>query len=90
MEGYVGYLCSECFDNFHPDTLDFQCKLCPDVWYQVFGLVVYTGLVLLVPLACDLLGFDWRAAVYMRIVFSFLQTQVWSSSPRPLPRRGRV
>lgn len=83
VEGYTGYLCGACYEGFHPDTLDFKCKPCEagttrtgtGTWLEVVGLITYTGAILIVPLVCDLFYFDWRAAVYVRIMFSFLQVQ---------------
>ena len=43
---------------------------------QVWVMFAYIASVVIVPLSCDMLGFDWRFAVYYRITQSFLQSQV--------------
>ncbi len=50
---------------------------------QVWVMLLYIASVVMVPLVCDIIGFDWRFAAYYRITQSFLQSQVSINQFRP-------
>jgi len=79
-EGYDDNLCSRCIDGYYPEFLGFECKKCPSVWFQTFLLLVYSGVVLGIPLVCDLTKVDFRISVYLRIMIFFFQNQDLSLS----------
>lgn len=72
-DGYDENLCGRCIEGYYPEFLGFECKKCPGVWYQAFLLLAYSGLVLAIPLICDLTQVDFRISVYLRIMIFFFQ-----------------
>ena len=75
VTGYDNAMCSRCIDGHYPEFMTFECKKCPLFSYQFLSLIIYSGVVLAIPLTSDVTGVDLRISVYLRIVIFFFQNQ---------------